>query len=244
MLFQPGDIAACFGSDLTSRIVSYGTASPFAPQRLRVAPSHVAILCDPPGRVLKHHQQPPGRMLWVESTTLCPHPCLIRGTHVAGSQAQQPEDRIADYAHGGGRVDLYRLADVNSLTGRERRLLTQLLIDRFVRRAIDYDLRGAVLSGTRVFQLTRCFPRADLSQLFCSEMIAAVLMRLGRLNRENPSRFHPGRLLRTLVRTGVYACLGPITPPPVAAPFPTTSQPYHTHPCLSSLTERRFGDNR
>jgi hypothetical protein len=190
---QPGDIAACYGGDLVSRVIRLATASLVAPRRLRLPPSHVAILC--------HHG---GRPVWVESTTLCPHPCLLRRLHVSGVQAHRPEDRVRDYTLSRGRVDLYRLVDVNSLSRAESLLLSRILIEHFVQRGLTYDYGGAVLSGTRVFQLTRLFPGADLERLFCSELIAAVLMRLGRLNRANPARFHPGRLLRTLVRTGVY----------------------------------------
>ena len=44
--FQPGDLAACFGRDWVSRSISFGTASLWAPKRLRIGPSHVAMLCD------------------------------------------------------------------------------------------------------------------------------------------------------------------------------------------------------
>jgi hypothetical protein len=199
---QPGDIAACYGGDLISRAIRLATASLLAPPRLRLPPSHVAILCP--------HA---GRMVWVESTTLCPHPCLLRRLHVSGVQAHRPEDRISDYTLSRGRVDLYRLVDVNSLSSDEASLLSRILIGHFVQRGLTYDYGGAVLSGTRVFQLTRLFPGADLEQLFCSELIAAVLMRLGRMNRANPARFHPGRLLRTLVRTGVYRFVSPLEAP-------------------------------
>jgi hypothetical protein len=62
MQLLPGDIAACFGTDLTGRAISWGTASLFAPRGLKVAPSHVAICCEFEERIV-----------WVESTTLCGH---------------------------------------------------------------------------------------------------------------------------------------------------------------------------
>jgi hypothetical protein len=119
-------------------------------------------------------------------------------------QVHRPHTRIADYVRGGGRVDIYRLADIQQLSSAESRLLSRILIDHFVRRGVCYDLGGALLSGTRAFQLTRCFPTANLDELFCSELVAAVLMRLGRMNHANPTRFSPGRLLRELVRQGTY----------------------------------------
>jgi hypothetical protein len=192
MQLLPGDIAACFGTDLTGRAISWGTASPFAPCGLRIAPSHVAICCEFEERIV-----------WVESTTLCGHACLVRGRPVSGVQVHRPHTRIADYVRG-ARVDIYRLADIQQLSSAESRLLSRILIDHFVRHAVSYDMGGAMLSGTRAFQLTRFFPSANLDELFCSELVAAVLMRLGRMNHANPTRFSPGRLLRELVRQGTY----------------------------------------
>lgn len=190
---QPGDIAACYGVDWTSRLISFGTASLLGPRDLRCPPSHVGICC---------HQD--AQTLWVESTTLCAHQCLIRQRSVAGVQAHHPLTRIRDYAQQGGRVDVYRLTDINRLNDTESRLLTRILLDYFIHREVRYDVSGALLSGTRMFQRTQLFPGADLERIFCSELIAAVLMRLGRLNHDNPTRFNPGRLLRRLVRTGKY----------------------------------------
>ena len=61
--FEPLDIAACYGTGFTATAIRWGTASLLAPRRLRVGPSHVAVLCE-------FH----GGMVWVESSTLCPHP--------------------------------------------------------------------------------------------------------------------------------------------------------------------------
>jgi hypothetical protein len=193
MEFQPGDIAACYGTDWTGKIIRWGTATLFPPASLRVGPSHVAILC-----------RWRGQMIWTESTTLCRSPCLIREAPVSGAQAHLPVERVKDYVREGGRVDLYRLTHFNRLTIEESRLLTRLILDEFIDPGIDYDLGGALLSGTRVFQYSRFFPGANLQQLFCSELVAAVIMRLNRMNHANPSRYHPARLLRELVRTGKY----------------------------------------
>src|SRR5690606_3756322 len=127
-------------------------------------------------------------------------PCLIREAPVSGAQAHLPVERVKDYVREGGRVDLYRLTHFNRLTIEESRLLTRLILDEFIDPGIDYDLGGALLSGTRVFQYSRFFPGANLQQLFCSELVAAVIMRLDRMNHANPSRYHPARLLRELVR--------------------------------------------
>jgi hypothetical protein len=189
--FEPMDIAACYGTDPTSRAISWLTASPFAPRRLRRGPSHVAVIC-----------QVDGLPAWIESTTLCSHRCLVRGTKVAGCQVHPAELRIQDYVSSGGHVDLYRLSPVDRLSGSESQLLTRILIRHFVGRNVTYDVGGALLSGTRLFKHTRLLPSADLNQLFCSELAAKVLMRLGRLNRDNPTKYNPSTLLRQLVCEG------------------------------------------
>ena len=76
-----------------------------APPRLKIGPSHVAVLCE-------FH----GSMVWIESTTLCKHPCAILGYQVDGCQAHLPEDRIRDYITTGGHVDLYRLSPIDRLS--------------------------------------------------------------------------------------------------------------------------------
>ena len=183
--FDPLDIAACYGTGFTAKAISYGTASVLAPPRLKVGPSHVATFCN--------YQQ---RMMWIESTTLCPHPCEITGRPINGCQAHHPASRIADYLADGGRVDLYRLSAIEKLSRDERDLLSRILIRHFVGREVTYDLGGALLSGTRLFKRTRLLPSADLNELFCSELVAAVCMRLGRMNRSNPTQFNPACLLR------------------------------------------------
>lgn len=191
--FEPLDIAACHGTGLAAQTIRYATAALLAPPRLRIGPSHVATVCE--------YQQ---QMLWIESTTLCPHPCEITGRRITGCQAHHPETRIADYLAAGGRVDLYRLSPIEKLSRDERDLLSRILVRHFVGREITYDLGGALLSGTRLFKLTRLLPAADLHALFCSELVAAVCMRLGRMNRANPTRYSPAGLLRELVRQGTY----------------------------------------
>jgi len=201
MDFKPGDIAACHGDDWTSRVIRWGTCSLFSPPGLRLGPSHVALICD-------WRKE----MVWVESTTLCSRSCLLRGDRVSGAQVHQPIDRISDYLHHGGRVDIYRLSHFHRLSSQESHLLSRLVLNDFVRVNVRYDMGGALLSGTRVFQMTRLFPGANLDQLFCSELVAAVVMRLNRMNHANPSRFHPARLLRELVRTGKYRRYASIRP--------------------------------
>lgn len=191
--FQPLDLLACYGTDATARAITWLTASALAPRRLKLGPSHVAVIC-------KHHDSP----LWLESTTLCPHPCAVLGFKIDGVQAHLPELRIHDYVNAGGRVDVYRLSPVDRLSQVESELLSKILVSHFIGQRVTYDLGGALLSGTRLFKRTRLLPAADLNELFCSELVAKVLMRLGRLNRANPTRYNPACLLRQVVRDGTF----------------------------------------
>jgi hypothetical protein len=191
--FQPGDLVACYGTDWISRGIQLLTWSPFTARELRRGPSHLAIITESDRG-----------LLWVESTTLCRHPCVVRGERVAGCQAHDPEQRIQDYLHAGGSVSVYRLTGINQLDESERQLLRRILFQHFLWTPVGYDLGGAILSGARAIRWLGLLPGADLQSLFCSELVAAILMRLNRLNHANPTGFTPARLLRTLVVAGKY----------------------------------------
>lgn len=191
----PGDLIACWGTDRQARTISWGTASLLAPPGMRLSPSHVALITD-------HPQYGP---VWVESTTLCRHPCLFRGKPVSGCQAHLPVTRVTDYVEQGGRVEVYRPTEINSLDSGELVLLRRILLTHFVARGVRYDMSGALLSARRITTLPRLIS-ADLETVFCSELAAAVIQRLGRLSRcRNPSWYHPGRLIRDVYSQGTYS---------------------------------------
>lgn len=200
---KAGDIFACWGSDLISRAISLETSSPFGPSQFRWAPSHVAVACP---RWYPHDHL---RCFWWESTSLANRSCLEAGRVVRGCQVHQIVDRLRDYCDAGGRVSVYRLTEFDQLTENEVHQLRTLLgqcvgdADDDERQPITYDTAGALCSGTRVVKRFT-FWRNQLDSLFCSELLAAVLQRLGRLCRENPSTFTPGRLLRRLLGEGTY----------------------------------------
>jgi len=173
----PGDLLFFYGRCLTSRLIEFATRGP----------SHVGIV-SPFG----------GVPLLCESTTLCDLPCELTGVKRRGVQFHKPADRIASYE---GRIARLRLADGWLLHGGE--------IDRLVKvlyhfRGRPYDLFGAPLSGTRVLRFTSLMPYPDLGSLFCSELCAAALMRVGRLPLSNASAYSPASLLRALRRCGTY----------------------------------------
>jgi hypothetical protein len=149
------------------------------------------------------------QLRWFESTTMTRTPCLLAGVPVAGVQCHPIRSRIIDYVRGqGGRVDVYRLHPIKRLKSVEAWLLSDLLTSQCGdgdRPPVSYDTEGAVMSGTRLLKrLPFSFSVADLNQLFCSELLSVVLQRLGRMNHANPAKYHPGLLVRELVRQGTY----------------------------------------
>lgn len=191
MDWMPGDLLFCYGGDMISRVISWGTTWPIDPWSCWRPPSHVGMIvsCGRFDRVL------------IESTSLCQTPCLAHGVRRAGIQIHTPEERIEDYTRTGGEVEVYRLSGLHRLSLDHD--LLERLAQRLLHEQAPYDTLGALVSGTRLSGWLRC-ARADLSRLFCSEMVAALLMSLGMMNQENPRRYSPGRLLRELRRTGHY----------------------------------------
>jgi hypothetical protein len=197
---EPGDIFACFGADSVSRLISWQTAIPWAPSALRFGPSHVAIAS-------QLDAIRGAELVWIESTTLTRRRCLFRGESVHGCQVHQIADRVSDYVNAGGRVDVYRLTPINRLTAGNVRELAQDL-EWYVREAYGYDAASALFSGTKLIRAVDkvfSFWTPAPHSVFCSQLLAAELQALGLMNRDNPQRFHPGRLVRQLVRQGTYS---------------------------------------
>ena len=200
---QAGDVFACWGSDWTSRFISLETSSQLGPYAMRFAPSHVAIAC--PRWFPKNHLE----CYWWESTSMTSRHCLEAGKTVSGCQVHRIPDRIADYVHAGGQVQVYRLTAFDALSEADvitlRALLGQCVGDSedIERQPVTYDTAGALCSGTRIIRRIT-FWRNQMDALFCSELLAAVLQRLGRMCRQNPSEFTPGQLLRKLLGEGTY----------------------------------------
>ena len=183
---EPGDILAFYGDGFSSRLIELVTWGP----------SHVGIVAK--WEVPDIDGDWVSRIVLVESTSLCVRPCLVAGQHISGVQAQDPWQRIGDY---NGQVRRYRLADHWTLGSDEEDLLTAMC-RRWMGRSYDY--RGALWSGTKILKWLPRLPYSDLGSLFCSELIAACLQRLGRLCVSNAGVFNPGSLVRTLVKSGVY----------------------------------------
>ncbi|MGE5194070.1 MAG: hypothetical protein ACM3U2_16365 [Deltaproteobacteria bacterium] len=197
MHFEPGDLLIFYGRDLSSRVIEWATRGP----------SHVGIVCPhalavPPSGGHAGAARPPdggtASALLFESTTLCDEPCALTGKCIAGVQAHEPMSRITGYP---GNVALLRLMPAWRLSAREVDLLRDWLLHVA---SEPYDLRGALISGTRLFKWTALMPYPDLESLFCSELCAAALMRLHRLPLSNPSLYNPASLVREVRRCGTY----------------------------------------
>ena len=227
MNFEPADLLLFYGRDWISRAIELVTVGPshigiICPYQTKraeaqrretpafetapgasLAPRDVSTylqrgpnLQESPARARFSVHQAPAVLF--ESTTLCEEPCLITGQRHSGVQAHAPELRAAKYP---GRVARLRLTRGWRLERHEVQRLQNWLL------AVanePYDLRGALLSGTRLFTWSALMPYPDLASLFCSELCAAALMRLHRLPLENPSTFNPASLVRTLRRCGAY----------------------------------------
>jgi hypothetical protein len=215
MHFEPGDLLIFYGRDLSSRVIEWATRGP----------SHVGIVCPHEVEeskrsntskefILEDSSTPltsstastrdRAQVLLFESTTLCAEPCALTGRRIRGVQAHDPASRIAGYR---GRAALLRLMPAWRLNGRE----IDLLHDWLMHVASEpYDLRGALVSGTRLFKWTALMPYPDLGSLFCSELCAAALMRLYRMPLSNPSLYNPASLVRKLRRCGTYGAPIPV----------------------------------
>jgi len=178
MTFAPGDLIAFYGTDWPALAIRAGTLG---------GPSHIGIVCEYRGDCVL-----------VESTTLCRTPCLVQGVIRPGVQVQNIEDRIAAYP----RTTVSRLAPHWSLSASESELLSKILIEHFVGAGTRYDLAGAVISGTRLIK--HLLPSANVDVVFCSELAAFVLMRLGRLPLGNPGTYTPAGVLRAVKKAAVY----------------------------------------
>jgi len=197
--FRSGDVFACYGADKLGKAISWRTAM-LRGLRLVRGPSHVAIAA--PFVVWRDEEDvttPHSELLWYESTSLCDRKCRCWGERRSGAQVHSIDDRIEDYTAEGGAVEVYRLNSWSMLEKRDEERLRVVLMD-FLARRVGYDVLGAWGS---VHRFSRHVD-ADAQKVFCSELVALALMELNKLPRRNPATFHPNKLIRSLLRMGVY----------------------------------------
>lgn len=135
-----------------------------------------------------------------ESTTLGDTPCDITGEVVNGVQAHTL-DNILERP---GKVWKYPLA--TRLNSFERKVLQLNLLSHL---GTPYDYKGAARSGGFLIRIVeQTFRRQDLSQFFCSELVALMFTKLELIDINNASGQSPNSLARRIVREGV--CRKPI----------------------------------
>lgn len=197
---RPGDLLACYGTDLASRIISFVTSSFCRPSELRIAPSHVGICVEHPSQ----------GVILVESTSSSGEPCLVHGARVSGVQAHYPDRRVREFTDAGGRVDVWRLNPYWDFTEVESLYLWDHLRRHF-RRQTKYELRGRLTMRSRFLRRCLSWLRADSQIVFSAEFVAAILMRVFRLPLDNATRYSPASLLRRLCTLNFYQFGGPVT---------------------------------
>jgi hypothetical protein len=133
-----------------------------------------------------------GRMYIFESTTLNENnECAILKRPVQGVQAHLIEDIL----HRPGKVWLYPLS-ARTTTMTRRRLSLSLL--GYL--GLPYDYRGAFRSRGYLLRFVRgLLFRQEISELFCSELVALVLTEAKVANVKNSSSQSPNSLARRLV---------------------------------------------
>jgi hypothetical protein len=174
--FRAGDLLFFYGTTWQSRVIEFATRGP----------SHVAI-------VIEHEKRP----LLAESTTLCELPCEILERKVRGVQCHDPIDRVAGYE---GTVD--RLPLLAALYPHQSLHLATIALKEFLGK--PYDLAGALESGTSLFKSSNLMPYPDLGSIFCSAFCAHLLMRIGRMNWDNPKRINPADLFHRVRRNATH----------------------------------------
>ena len=183
MTYQPGSIVAFSGSGFTSQGIRWRTGKWWL---LRPSLwSHVGLIVDitaedveraryyaglDPSRYDYVQAHPPGICL-LESTTMLDSPCLVTGKAISGVQCNLPGNRIKDYK---GRVAT--LEPIWPLTEEQRARLAMLAL---MQCGTPYDGRGVALIGTVALKYLRGPRAADRSSLFCSELAALNLWRIG-----------------------------------------------------------------
>jgi len=179
--WNDGDIIGFSGSGIVADAINIGTYG--LPRR---GLSHIGIIGT-------WH----GRQYIFESTTLNgDKPCAIMKQPIAGVQAHP----LGDLSRRDGKVWRYPLASTLSPT--RLKCLRFLLLSYL---GTPYDMRGAVRSAGFFLRILRGILRKqEISELFCSELVAQVLTGVKIAAIKNVSSQSPNSLVRYLNRRHIY----------------------------------------
>lgn len=204
----PFGVVACYGAPwwrpwpLVPWWISLRTSS--LTQRPRWAPSHVGLIVE---LTLDDGVKRP---YVVESTTLCPDPCLYRKERVSGMQVHTFWDVVERYVPGGW-VELYKPATGvwSTIAANNAAGLTDTVEKTYLPRSIQYDTVEAALSGPVWFELLDRLigirPPQSRDVMYCGEWDGEILQGYGLMDSTiSPSACNPGRLVRRLLKTGRY----------------------------------------
>ena len=181
MRIKCGDVIGVSGSGLVSGVINVGT---FGLPGSGV--SHVGIVCGPPTELMVY-----------ESTSFGRPPCAIQGKRVSGVQAH----RLSDFLKFNKDATVWHYPLRCALYG-EQQVRLQGTLDSLL--GVPYDTRGAIQAGGFFFRIVQSYLHGEATAtLFCSEMTAWVLTRIGVMHTHNSSKWNPNRLCRWLVRQGV-----------------------------------------
>lgn len=185
MAFGTGGLVGFSGNDWASVLINAATRGwPFPPAVLRGL-SHVGVIGANPSTLWESVNEPTG---------LCRY-CEQRHS---GLQAVPLEQRLAECT---GSVWYYPLT--NRLDKAEVRAFSLFMAERH---ATPYDYLGAIQSrDLPIGRGVRRFLSEDLSELFCSEMVAGVWRAMGLWQPPNVSAWNPNRLARTALSTGLVS---------------------------------------
>lgn len=141
----------------------------------------------------------PGAPLIYESCTSLRPPCYHAGKLVKGVQAHTVDELLEFISTRKTRLWHYRQR--HPLYLHEAARLEHWLRQRI---GLPYDLDGALHAGGGIlFRTLALLIRGEnLAGMFCSELAAAGLVHVGRLQTRSASRWNPTKLCRTLVRFG------------------------------------------
>ncbi len=185
--YRPGDILAFSGRSRMSRLIKAATVPPWywfrAHWRCVNHVAMVARLKDDEGTT---------RLYAVEATTENGEPCAIKHKTINGVQAHLPTRLVTAYP---GYVFRARVNWASPVRWNESEMLSTFL-QQFI--GCQYDYLDAVRSVRGRSHIP------SLKSLFCSEVVAAALVCLGRLPADlAPDRYSPAKLMKRLVYNGI-----------------------------------------
>ena len=183
--FKDGDIIGFSGGYFHSDLINLATYG--IP---RYSLSHVGILARKNKRT---------KWLIFEANEDVPWQCAVTHRKHDGIQAHSLESMLERYQ---GKMWHYSL---------QTELATRLRLYGPVYEALcrelgtPYDWCGASRAGGRLWSLIQAtFRQEDTSAFFCSEFVATILREFGIFKTDNVSKWSPNRLMRKLVRDGIY----------------------------------------